>query len=145
MYGLNDYRDALGVRRFGISDLGLLSYGTKNDLELPEGWEKRFEGVGGVELKFLDEKLSLIEITYDRSTKWADVDEFAAAIAEGLKLPTGGWRGRAGSAELDCSGFQVRAEILLSPQVTITATGLHEEIERRKAEAEKAKRKVFKP
>jgi hypothetical protein len=144
--GISDYPNELGLRRFRVSDLSRLApYLLDSDVTIPEGWGKRFEGVEELELRFLDDKLASIEIGYDSSTKWDDPSEFTSAISQALKLPLKGWHGRSDKAQLECSGFEVITEIILNPTLTIRTVGLDEEIQRRKVEAEKSKKKVFKP
>jgi hypothetical protein len=113
--------------------------------ELPEGWSKRFEGVSRAEVQLLDDKVASVKIVYDDTAKWEDPLEFTAAIAEGLKLPRQGWRGKYPTV-LDCDGFTVETEAVTSySTLTIQLTDFVPEVKRREAEAERAKRKVFKP
>lgn len=135
-------KDELGRRELDLSQM--VRY-AQIDPRAPQDWVKRFEGVEGVKLIFLDDKLASIEIVYDSSTRWSDPLEFTAAIAAKLKLPSKGWRGREPTS-LRCSGFIVETTGgMYAPQLTIKLSELDGELVTRKYENERKKKEKFKP
>lgn len=72
------------------------------------------KGVNGIRLRFIDGRLSYLEMGYDDSVAWTDVDEFVGVISKALRLD-GSWQKGPDSdnatreKELPCDGFLVTA------------------------------------
>lgn len=64
-------------------------------------------------LGFFDGEIVLIKVTYDGTTHWRTLDEFAMKISEGLSLPNT-WRRDKYNAErvLECTNFKVTASLV---------------------------------
>lgn len=106
--------------------------------------DQEFEGVQRVILIYLDKKLASFEISYSYDTEWKSDLDFAASIAQALKLPTTGWRGLH-PTRLDCADFTVTADALVAGKMKIELLGLGKELERRRTELNDKKRGKFKP
>lgn len=110
--------------------------------------DETYEGLEGVTLRLLDNKVAWFTIKYSGETKWNSQEEFANVIAQSFKLPTAGWKNRY-QPTLTCDGFTVETNAglggVVGPTVQIKLRGLDEEVERRKLQKEADRRKVFKP
>jgi hypothetical protein len=122
------------------------------------------QGVRRVRLRFLDGRLSFIEIAYDDSIRWDSADDFVETVAKTLNL-TGTWNlpensnGSGRERELRCDGFAVvgsigadAADTRIASQLSVedlAAAGIvakRQEDSKEKAKRdEEAKRKNFKP
>jgi hypothetical protein len=74
------------------------------------------KGVNGIRLRFVDGRISYLQVGYDESVDWNDVDEFVHAISKPLGLSESWQRGADSEAstrekELPCDGFRVTASL----------------------------------
>ncbi len=136
-YGI-DKPDEVGLRSVTLQ-------GTELKFRARQAEAERFKDIGDVELKFLDDHLASVKITYDSDVTWRNNLEFTAAVADGLKLPTQGWRGNDPTL-LNCEGFTVITTSRgLWSTLTLKARGLEAELERRRQNIDNNKRRTFKP
>ena len=121
-----------------------------------------FKGVRKVQMRFIDGRLSYLEVTYDDSIKWDSIEEFVDTVATNLKLPKD-WKTPADSdsgqgKELRCEGFVIAAnmgdsaEINSGPELILEDLAAWEALSKRQNDivdkakrAEDEKRKAFKP
>ncbi len=107
-----------------------------------------YEGLTSAGIHFLDEKAFLIELFYDDSTKWNDVDEFADKVASSLHLPKA-WIGDDDKSErfIKCNGFLIETELKssTSPVLRIGDPSMLLEIQGRKEDRNEKQRNTFKP
>lgn len=74
------------------------------------------KGVRKLQMRFIDGRLSYLQVTYDDSIKWDSIDEFVETVANSLKLPQD-WKAPAESdgavqeKELRCEGFVLSANL----------------------------------
>ncbi len=73
------------------------------------------KGVTGIRLRFIDGRVSYLQMGYDESFAWNDVDEFVRAISKPLRLD-GDWQRGPDSdntkeKELPCDGFLITASL----------------------------------
>jgi hypothetical protein len=122
------------------------------------------KGVRKLQMRFIDGRLSYLQISYDDSSKWESIDQFVETIAGKLKLPTQ-WQapsdaeGESQEKELRCEAFVISAsltgdptdthagpEILLEDLAAWNAMSKrqNDSVEKAKQEADE-KRKAFKP
>ena len=122
------------------------------------------KGVRKVQMRFIDSRLSYLQIAYDDSSKWESVDQFVQAVSTKLNLPSQ-WQLPADSSadsqdkELRCEGFVISAnlqgdaadthigpEIILEDSAAWSAMSKRQNdtVEKAKREEEE-KRKAFKP
>lgn len=109
------------------------------------------QGLQNVQLRFLDQRLTDIELRYDASTRWDGVEQFAAKVSESLQLPKMG-KGRFGflnrrTRTLECGGFRMRAMLVEDDRgvLTFAEVGMKEIVEKRKADLKEKQRQTFKP
>ena len=109
------------------------------------------QGLQSVRLRFLDKRLTDIELRYDGSARWDGIDQFAARVSESLQLPQMG-KGRFGflnrrTRALECGGFHVRAALVEDDRgvLTLSEGGVKEIVEKRKADLREKQRQTFKP
>jgi hypothetical protein len=95
-----------------------------------------FEGVRTVSLEFLDGRISLLWIGYDKTFKWQTLDEFTSGMATALKLPDA-WRTKFRTRLLDCADFSVAViPVGESPSIKISDDAARGILETRKAAKE---------
>lgn len=73
-----------------------------------------------VSLKFLDNKLTSIEVRYN--LEWENMDEFVARVSEALSLPANAWRSSQTTTNrrnMQCPGFHIEVEMLSTSTTTI--------------------------
>jgi hypothetical protein len=121
-----------------------------------------FKGVRLLQMRFIEGRLSYLQVTYDDSIKWDSIDQFVQTVATNLKLPED-WKTPADSAtgqekELRCEGFVLSAniadinEINSGPELILQDLAAwdamskkqNDIVEKAKREADE-KRKAFKP
>lgn len=121
------------------------------------------KGVARIQLRFLDGRLSNIQVAYDDSIKWNGIDEFVETVSKILSLPAE-WRFPAEAEsqtekELRCEDFVITAGVgsdtsdtRIAAQLTVedlTATKAiqkrQDEVKEKAQQSEDAKRKNFKP
>ena len=120
------------------------------------------KGVRTLTMRFIDGRLSYLEVTYDDSIKWDSIEQFVETVATNLKLPHD-WKTPAESdggqdKELRCEGFVlsanngVRTEINSGPELILQDLAAWEAMSKKQNNlADKAKRedeekrKAFKP
>jgi hypothetical protein len=123
-----------------------------------------FKGVRKMQMRFIEGRLSYLQISYDDQTKWDSIDQLIETISTTLKLPQS-WRlpedsdGSTQLKELRCEGFVMTAnttgdatdvhagpELILQDLAAWNAMSKRQNdiIEKAKQE-EDAKRKSFKP
>lgn len=121
-----------------------------------------FKGVRRLQMRFIDGRLSHLEVIYDDSIKWDSIEEFVDTIATNLKLPHD-WKTPADSdgaheKELRCEGFVLAAntgdttEINSGPELVLQDLAAWEAMSKKQNDivdkakrAEDEKRKAFKP
>jgi hypothetical protein len=121
-----------------------------------------FKGVRKLQMRFIDGRLSHLEVTYDNSIKWDSIEEFADTVATNLKLPHD-WKTPPDSdggqeKELRCEGFVLSANngsatgINSGPQLILQDLAAWEAMSKRQNDIvdkakreEQEKRKTFKP
>jgi len=120
------------------------------------------KGVRKLEMRFIDGRLSYLQVTYDDSVKWDSIEQFVETVATTLKLPQD-WKTPAESdgsqeKELRCEGFVLSAntgntrdinsgpELILQDLAAWKAMSKKQNdiVEKSKREEEE-KRKAFKP
>jgi hypothetical protein len=122
------------------------------------------KGVRRVRLRFMDGRLSFIQLAYDDSIKWESADEFVATVAKSLGI-AGTWNlpensdGSGRELELRCEGFALVGSVGADASDTRIAAQLsvedlaaskaiakrQEDLQEKAKRAEEAKRKNFKP
>lgn len=122
------------------------------------------KGVRRVQLRFMDGRLSFIQLAYDDSINWDSADEFVETIAKSLNLP-GTWNlpedsdGSGRQRELRCEGFTLVGSVGTDATDTRIASQLsiedlaaskiiakrQEDLKEKAKRDEEAKRKNFKP
>jgi hypothetical protein len=178
-----DKADQLGLSRLRLNliDAGIFLKGSPNreravQVDMAAGTDdgrsftadsSRFpdlKGVRKIQLRFLDGRLSYVQVGYDDSFKWNSVDEFAQTVSKNLGLPDG-WlqssdsEGPGKGNELRCVGFLMTAVIggdatdsRIGAQLSLEDAAMAQTIEKRqkdqedkKKRAEEDRRKTFKP
>jgi hypothetical protein len=122
------------------------------------------KGVRRIQLRFVDGRISYVQLGYDDSFKWNGVDEFTQTVSKNLGLP-GEWRVPGESdaivnqKELRCDGFLMGATIggdttdaRMGAQLSLEDTAITQAVEKRQKDREEKKRredeerrKTFKP
>jgi len=117
-----------------------------------------------LEMRFIDGRLSYLQIAYNDSSKWESIDQFVEAVSAKLNLPNQ-WRAPADSSggsqdqELRCDAFVISASLdgdsadtHVGPEITLEDSAAWSAMSKRQnASVEKAKReeeekrKAFKP
>jgi hypothetical protein len=115
-------------------------------------------------MRFIDGRLSYLQIAYDDSSKWESIDQFVEAISAKLSLPPR-WQvpadspGDSENKELRCEAFAISASLAgdpsdthSGPEIVLEDLAAWNAMSRRQNESnEKArreedeKRKAFKP
>lgn len=112
-------------------------------------YRKKFNGVGGVAYRILDNRLIGLMIVYDDSIKWNDAGEFLSRISESLKLPFDWIQTQSLSSDyaMQCGSTHVGVKYRrgISPALFILDIEAHRRLARRQAEQEEKKRRTFKP
>ena len=122
------------------------------------------KGARKIQMRFIDGRLSYLQISYDTEIKWESIDQFVKTVSTTLKLPPD-WQvpadsdGGSQQKELRCEGFVMTAntvgdatdvyagpELILQDLAAWTAMSKRQNdvVEKAKRE-EDAKRKTFKP
>lgn len=97
-----------------------------------------FAGVRTVSLDFLDGRVFLVWIGYDKTFKWQTIDEFVSGIGAVLKLPDA-WRSKFRTRLLDCADFSVAViPVGESPSLKISDDAARALLDKRKAAREEA-------
>ena len=122
------------------------------------------KGVRRIRLRFVDGRLSFIQLAYDDSIRWDSADEFVETVAKSLSLP-GTWNlpdvseGSDSQRELRCEGFALIGSVAADPSDTRIAAQLsiedlsaskliakrQEDLKEKAKRDDEAKRKNFKP
>jgi hypothetical protein len=122
------------------------------------------KGVRRVRMRFMDGRISYIQVAYDDSVKWDSVDEFVGAVSQILKL-SGTWNlpedseGSGRERELRCEGFRMIGSVDGDPSDSRIAAQLsledltaskivakrQEDLKDKATREDEAKRKNFKP
>ena len=178
-----DRADELGLSRLRLNliDAGIFLKGSPNrergvQVDMAGGTDdgrsftadsSRFpdlKGVRRIQLRFLDGRISYVQVGYDDSFKWSSVEEFAQTVSKNLGLPDG-WLdssdsdGSGKNKELRCDGFLMTAVIggdatdsRVGARLSLEDTAMAQMIEKRqndqeekKKRAEEDRRKTFKP
>lgn len=122
--------------------------------------ENARQGIRLVALEFLDEKATILFIQYDSNADFEGVDEFAAKVSEGLKIPNA-WVTLNGipddhalyalnfinARKMECKDFKIFAgyDHEINASLMLVVNGLRDKKEQRKADLEKKRREAFKP
>jgi hypothetical protein len=81
------------------------------------------KGVRKLQMRFIDARLSYLQIGYDDSSKWESIDQFVQAISTKLNLPAQ-WQvpadspGDSEGKELRCDAFVISASLMADPTDT---------------------------
>jgi hypothetical protein len=138
--------------------------GGENSFVVDSARIQALKGVRSIGFRFLDGRLSFLQVAYDDSLQWNTVDEFVDTVARALKLSPD-WSlppdsdGSNRERELRCEGFVITAAVGGDPSDTHVAAQLALEdlqaaklIEKRQNDLkdkaqrdEDAKKKTFKP
>jgi hypothetical protein len=122
------------------------------------------KGVRRVRLRFMDGRLSFIQLSYDDSITWDSADEFVQTVSKSLGI-TGTWNlpenseGSGRELELRCEGFALIGSVGADPSDTRISSQLsiedlaasrliakrQEDLKEKAKRDEDAKRKNFKP
>jgi hypothetical protein len=122
------------------------------------------KGTRRVRLRFLDGRLSFVQVAYDDSIRWDSIDEFVATVAQSLNL-SGTWNlpeesdGSGNERELRCEGFAMigsvvgdTADTRIAAQLSVEDLAASKIVAKRQVDFkekakrdEDAKRKNFKP
>jgi len=121
------------------------------------------QGVRKMLMRFIDRRLSYLEIIYDNVIKWESINDFVETVSSNLKLPRE-WKTPAESdtgqdKELRCEGFLITAstnadpgDVHAGPELILQDSAAWDAMSKRQNESvEKAKReedqkrKAFKP
>jgi hypothetical protein len=122
------------------------------------------KGVRRIRLRFMDGRLSFIQVAYDDSIQWDSADEFVEAVAKNLSL-SGTWNlpeesdGSGNQRELRCEGFALIGSVSADPSDTRIAAQLsiedlaaskviakrQEDLKEKAKRDDEGKRKNFKP
>jgi hypothetical protein len=122
------------------------------------------KGVRRMQIRFIDGRLSYLQIAYDDSSKWESIDQFVEAISAKLNLPPQ-WQvpsdseGDSQEKELRCEAFAISASLAgdptdthTGPEITLEDLAAWNVMSKRQGDTnEKAKReedekrKAFKP
>jgi len=122
------------------------------------------KGVRRLQMRFIDGRLSHLQISYDDASKWESIDQFVEAISTKLNLPAQ-WQlpadspGEGEEKELRCDAFVISASLMADPIDTHAGPEIvladvaawnamskrqNDTVEKAKREEEE-KRKAFKP
>ena len=85
-------------------------------------------GIRAVYLRFFDSKLYQIEIFYANEN--ANLENFVRDFSAKENLPQEFWKIEYGIAELDCSGFSIKADNFLNPRIELTDELINAEFEK---------------
>lgn len=97
-------------------------------------YPQQLDGVEAIQLKLLDNKIYSFIFSFDNSTKWNDINQFALSLSENLNLPKS-WRASGFSlTRMDCQDFRVEANIYFLPEISLTNLSAVREIEARRRE-----------
>jgi membrane-bound lytic murein transglycosylase D len=104
------------------------------------------KGVSDAEFEFLDDKLTLLKVTYDGSVRWNSPQEFVSRVVEALGLPPSD-DSRRSAYRLECSGFIVEIDYSSGymPTIRIYDPEAPRVVAKRRADKEEKKRREFKP
>ena len=152
----------LPTRDKGIQPDTLL--GNENTFVVDSAKFPALNGVRRIQFRFVDSRLSFLQVAYDDSIKWDNIDELVETVSKAVNLP-GDWslppdaNGSDKARELRCQDFVITA--VLSPDASDTRIGAQlsvedlvasKLVEKRQNDlkdktqaAEDAKRKTFKP
>lgn len=153
---------ALGTREKGRLDMTSLQ-GEEGSFTVDAAKVPALKGVARIQLRFLDSRLSNIQVAYDDSIKWDSTDEFVETVSKILNLPAE-WRVSAEAEsredqELRCEDFVVTAHVgsdasdtRIAVQLSVEDLAASKTIQKRQydlkekaQQTEDAKRKNFKP
>jgi hypothetical protein len=122
------------------------------------------KSVRKLQMRFIDGRLSYLQIAYDDSSKWESIDQFVEAISAKLNLPRQ-WQTPAESSadsqekELHCDAFVISATLAgdpadthAGPEITVEDLAAWNEMSKRQNDTfekakreEEEKRRAFKP
>jgi hypothetical protein len=122
------------------------------------------KGVSRVRLRFMDGRISFVQVAYDDSIRWDSIDEFVRTVAQALNL-SGAWtlpenaEGSGRERELRCEGFALLANVggdaidtRIASQLSLENLAAakivakrQEDLKEKAKRDEDAKRKTFKP
>lgn len=126
----------------------------------------RFKDINSIQLEFFDNRLYSIEIIYDDTIKWQNLNEFASQVEKSLSLPAmknGGYEFE--GKYLYCGNYQIKVMLpsYKIPMIHLFDTTIFGKIkqrrqeeankilqqkieeEKRKKQIEEEKKKIFKP
>ena len=122
-----------------------------------------FKGTRRIQMRFIDGRLSYLQVAYDDAIKWESIDQFVETVSATLKLSQD-WRASAESdtgseKELRCQGFVLTAntsgdpsDLNAGPELILQDVAAWEAMSKRQIDIvekqkkqEDEKRKTFKP
>lgn len=112
--------------------------------------EAAFEGVEGVEVNFVDDRLVEFALHY-KGVPFDSMEQFMAQLHESLKLP-GAWVGEGyAPRKLTCQGFEVQAGASsygvhwMTPYIRLREPRAEDVVAKRAEEKRERQRRAFKP
>lgn len=119
---------------FGPTDKLGVSKTTINPAFDPRADHSSFQDVRTISLDFLDDRLTSLWFGYDKSFKWATVDDFVTGISRSLALPNSWSPWRLNGRQLRCGDFQLTLSLLAgSPSFRILDLTAEETLSARRA------------
>ena len=116
--------------------------------------KSEFKGVQSVTLKFLDGRVTYLEVEYDDSAKWDDVDTLLESLTASLNLPAPeAWQAdepRVKGSErwakrLTCDGFKIVVWAFSRAKIFFHDTAASEMLSKRMRAKDERQRREFKP
>lgn len=101
---------------------------------------QEFEGIRRIRMTFIDERLSYLQVTYDRSP-WKSMDEYLSALSSSLALP-GEWQRGAQFPDsnqlhvISCDGFKMMAGYSPAPYLELHDVAALRAVMQRKLETD---------
>jgi hypothetical protein len=139
---LSRLRERFPGARFGEDRFGLVAASLDRSVLQSGENATAFQGVSGVYLWFVDERLRKFEVKYLNSIHWETNDQFAARVSEALKLPVA-WEGSGdGPKEMPCVGFKIGVH---RNAISYEVPGAFDAVTRREKEKRERERRSFEP
>jgi hypothetical protein len=120
-------------------DLGFATTSFSPDFN-PQMDKVLYAGVRTVSLEFLDGKLFLLWIGFNKTYKWKTLDEFVPGMGAALGLPAGAWPVNSPKPTVDCEDFGITAAMIAgAPSIRLEDTSTREVWNQRRTAKEEMK------